>query len=51
MPLVVPCHRVVASGGILGNYSGFGSTETKRRLLQLERAPGFAPQPTQTRLL
>lgn len=41
IPFLVPCHRVVASGGKLGEYSGAGSTETKRRLLQLERAPGF----------
>ncbi len=40
--LIVPCHRVVASGGKLGNYSGEGSTETKRRLLALEGARGYA---------
>jgi methylated-DNA-[protein]-cysteine S-methyltransferase len=34
-PLVVPCHRVVAAGGI-GNYGASG-VEYKRRLLELER--------------
>jgi methylated-DNA-[protein]-cysteine S-methyltransferase len=36
-PLVVPCHRVVAAGGV----GGFGSlgVEYKRRLLMLEGAP------------
>ena len=33
--IVVPCHRVVATGGGLGGYA-YG-TDTKRRLLDLER--------------
>jgi methylated-DNA-[protein]-cysteine S-methyltransferase len=35
-PLVVPCHRVVASGGSLGGYSAPGGVRLKRRLLELE---------------
>ena len=35
LPLVVPCHRVVASGG-LGGYSGGKGLATKRQLLALE---------------
>ena len=35
LPLVVPCHRVVASGG-LGGYSGGEGLATKRLLLALE---------------
>ena len=35
-PLVVPCHRVVAAGG-LGGYGSLGG-EYKRRLLELEHA-------------
>jgi methylated-DNA-[protein]-cysteine S-methyltransferase len=38
LPLVVPCHRVVGSGGSLGNYSGPGGLELKVRLLALEGA-------------
>jgi O-6-methylguanine DNA methyltransferase len=34
--LVVPCHRVVASGGKLGGYGG--GLELKARLLAMERA-------------
>jgi methylated-DNA-[protein]-cysteine S-methyltransferase len=34
VPLVVPCHRVVASGGGLGGYGG--GLDLKRRLLGLE---------------
>ncbi len=35
-PLIVPCHRVVAAGGI-GGFSAQGGITTKRRLLALER--------------
>jgi methylated-DNA-[protein]-cysteine S-methyltransferase len=34
LPLVVPCHRVLRSGGALGGYGG--GTEMKRGLLELE---------------
>ena len=37
--IIVPCHRVVASGGGLGGYGG--GLELKRRLLALETGPGF----------
>lgn len=36
LPLVVPCHRVVAAGGGLGGFSAAGGVEVKRRLLALE---------------
>ena len=36
VPLVVPCHRVVPTGGGLGNYGG--GVERKARLLELEGA-------------
>ena len=32
-PGSIPCHRVIASDGSLGGYSGEGGVETKRRLL------------------
>ncbi len=38
VPLVIPCHRVVGSGGALRGYSGCGGTAMKRRLLELEGA-------------
>lgn len=34
LPVIVPCHRVVASDGRLGGFTG--GVEVKRRLLQLE---------------
>jgi methylated-DNA-[protein]-cysteine S-methyltransferase len=38
VPLVIPCHRVVAADGALTGYSGGGGIETKARLLALEGA-------------
>ncbi len=41
IPIVIPCHRVVAAGGKLGGYGG--GPQLKRRLLRLEarRMPLF----------
>ncbi len=39
VPLVVPCHRVVAADGGLGGFSAHGGVVTKRRLLEIEGAP------------
>jgi methylated-DNA-[protein]-cysteine S-methyltransferase len=41
LPVVVPCHRVVAAGGALGGYSGGEGAATKWALLRLEGAPGW----------
>jgi methylated-DNA-[protein]-cysteine S-methyltransferase len=38
IPIVIPCHRVVASDGSLGGYSGGSGLEAKRWLLRLEGA-------------
>ncbi|CAN5204236.1 methylated-DNA--[protein]-cysteine S-methyltransferase [soil metagenome] len=40
IPIVVPCHRVLSSGGGLGGYTG--GLERKRRLLSIERPTLFA---------
>lgn len=37
IPILIPCHRVLAADG-LGGYSGGRGIETKRRLLMLEGA-------------
>jgi methylated-DNA-[protein]-cysteine S-methyltransferase len=39
IPIVIPCHRVLAKGG-LGGYSGEGGLAAKQRLLALEGALG-----------
>lgn len=36
VPLIVPCHRVVASDGSMRGYSADGGVETKRELLAFE---------------
>jgi methylated-DNA-[protein]-cysteine S-methyltransferase len=38
LAVLVPCHRVLASGGAIGGYSGGDGLETKRSLLRLEGA-------------
>ena len=45
IPLVIPCHRVVATNGGLGGYSAPGGVRLKRRLLELETS-GRASNPT-----
>jgi len=36
LPIVVPCHRVLGSGGSEGGYSGGQGLKTKHKLLALE---------------
>jgi methylated-DNA-[protein]-cysteine S-methyltransferase len=42
IPIIIPCHRVVATTGI-GGYSGGDGLPTKRALLALENALGQNP--------
>ena len=44
IPLIVPCHRVLAAGGKIGGFSAPGGSHAKVRMLQLE---GTAPQPAE----
>jgi methylated-DNA-[protein]-cysteine S-methyltransferase len=41
VPIVVPCHRVLAADGALHGFSAPGGLATKRRMLEIEGAPGF----------
>ena len=43
IPIVIPCHRVLRSGGALGGYGG--GLERKRWLLELEGALQGGPPP------
>jgi methylated-DNA-[protein]-cysteine S-methyltransferase len=38
VPLIVPCHRVLAAGGKMGGFSGPGGVRTKLKLLSIEGA-------------
>ena len=44
VPIVVPCHRVLGANGKLTGFSAPGGLATKRRMLELEGAPGFGQQ-------
>lgn len=41
IPVLIPCHRVLAANGGLGGYSGAGGLKTKLFLLKLEGALGL----------
>jgi methylated-DNA-[protein]-cysteine S-methyltransferase len=38
VPIIVPCHRVLGSGGKAGGFSAPGGATTKLRILEIERA-------------
>jgi methylated-DNA-[protein]-cysteine S-methyltransferase len=37
VPLIVPCHRVLAAGGRIGGFSAPGGSSSKARMLEIER--------------
>lgn len=45
VPVIVPCHRVLASGNRKGGFSAPGGTATKERLLALEGVSLATPAP------
>ena len=47
IPLIIPCHRVLAAGGKLGGFSAPGGAEAKLRMLELEGFRAAAPAPEQ----
>lgn len=47
MPLVIPCHRILAAGGKIGGFSAPGGSATKLRLLQHEGVRLGPSEPTQ----
>ena len=36
VPVVIPCHRVLAAGRKIGGFSAYGGAKTKEKLLALE---------------
>lgn len=50
IPLIIPCHRVLAAGGKVGGFSAPGGAAAKIRMLELEGVRLGAPQPQQQAL-
>ncbi len=46
VPLIIPCHRVLAAGGKLGGFSAPGGSATKQRMLEME-GRRVEPKPAQ----
>ncbi len=44
LPIIVPCHRVVAASGSLGGFSAPDGVDMKRRMLALEGYSSMEPQ-------
>ena len=51
IPILIPCHRVVSTGGAIGGYSGGEGRGTKRVLLTLEARRNTACAKPQADLL
>lgn len=47
VPLVVPCHRILAAGGKIGGFSAPGGSATKEKLLAMEGVRVGPPPPAQ----
>jgi methylated-DNA-[protein]-cysteine S-methyltransferase len=47
VPLIIPCHRVLAAGGKVGGFSAPGGSASKIRMLELEGVHVAPPQPAQ----
>jgi methylated-DNA-[protein]-cysteine S-methyltransferase len=50
IPLIVPCHRVLAAGNKIGGFSAPGGSDTKRRMLEMEGVALAPPKPVQQSL-
>lgn len=47
VPLIIPCHRVLAAGGKVGGFSAPGGSVAKARMLELEQVDLAPPKPKQ----
>lgn len=50
IPLIIPCHRVLAAGGKIGGFSAPGGSTAKLRMLELEGVQVGAPSSAQQQL-
>ncbi|MER8384374.1 methylated-DNA--[protein]-cysteine S-methyltransferase [Mesorhizobium sp. M0959] len=47
VPLVIPCHRILAAGGKIGGFSAPGGSATKEKMLAMEGVRVGPPPPAQ----
>ena len=47
VPLIIPCHRVLAAGGKIGGFSAPGGSVAKQRMLEMEGVSVGPPPPPQ----
>jgi methylated-DNA-[protein]-cysteine S-methyltransferase len=47
VPLVIPCHRILAAGGKIGGFSAPGGSTTKEKMLAMEGVRLGPPPPAQ----
>jgi methylated-DNA-[protein]-cysteine S-methyltransferase len=47
VPLVIPCHRILAAGGKIGGFSAPGGSATKEKMLAMEGVHVGPPPPAQ----
>jgi methylated-DNA-[protein]-cysteine S-methyltransferase len=47
VPIVVPCHRILAAGNKIGGFSAPGGSAAKERLLEMEGVHVGPPPPAQ----
>lgn len=47
VPIVVPCHRILAAGNKIGGFSAPGGSATKEKLLKMEGVRVGSPPPAQ----
>ena len=50
VPLIIPCHRVLAAGGKPGGFSAPGGVNTKLKMLEMEGVRMAAPEEVQKSL-
>jgi len=50
VPLIIPCHRVLAAGGKVGGFSAPGGSDAKIRMLELEGVRVGPPESAQQSL-
>ena len=48
VPLIIPCHRILAAGGKIGGFSAPGGSASKEKMLALEGVRVGPPPPAQT---